>query len=61
MDNDRIMVLEAGEIVEFNEPKKLLENTDGFFTSLVTEAGLDIKKFERVRLTWKNRFCSFLS
>ncbi|KIJ48474.1 hypothetical protein M422DRAFT_247819 [Sphaerobolus stellatus SS14] len=39
MDADRIMVLDAGHIVEFASPKELLKNPSGFFRSLVDESG----------------------
>ncbi|KAI0819311.1 multidrug resistance-associated ABC transporter [Trametes gibbosa] len=35
MDADRIMVLDAGRIVEYDTPRKLLDKTDGYFRSLV--------------------------
>ncbi|VDB89911.1 unnamed protein product [Peniophora sp. CBMAI 1063] len=38
MDADKIMVLDAGRIVEFDHPQRLLENNDGFFKSLVDES-----------------------
>ncbi|KAJ7454991.1 P-loop containing nucleoside triphosphate hydrolase protein [Mycena galericulata] len=38
MDADRIMVLDAGRIVEFDSPKKLLEIEDGHFRSLIDES-----------------------
>lgn len=34
MDADKIMVMEAGEIVEFGEPQVLLKNTEGHFYKL---------------------------
>ncbi|RKP23182.1 P-loop containing nucleoside triphosphate hydrolase protein [Syncephalis pseudoplumigaleata] len=39
IDYDRIMVLDAGEIREFDSPRRLLENTDGIFHSMVAETG----------------------
>ncbi|KAI9139662.1 multi drug resistance-associated protein MRP [Paraphysoderma sedebokerense] len=40
IDNDRIMVLEKGKVVEFDDPKTLLKNPDSFFYNLVRESGL---------------------
>ncbi|KAJ6479415.1 hypothetical protein C8R47DRAFT_1322641 [Mycena vitilis] len=39
MDADKIMVLDAGRIVEFDSPKKLLEIEDGKLRALVKESG----------------------
>ncbi|KAI0644413.1 multidrug resistance-associated ABC transporter [Trametes meyenii] len=39
MDADKIMVLDAGNIVEYDTPSKLLENKDGYFRSLVDGSG----------------------
>ncbi|KAF5392014.1 hypothetical protein D9757_003343 [Collybiopsis confluens] len=38
MDADRIMVLDAGSIVEFDAPSVLLENTKGYLRALVDES-----------------------
>lgn len=40
IDYDRILVLDAGKVVEFNSPKVLLENKDSQFYGLALEAGL---------------------
>ena len=41
MDSDRIVVLQAGRIAEFDTPKALLEKgPSSLFYSLVKEAGL---------------------
>jgi ATP-binding cassette subfamily C (CFTR/MRP) protein 1 len=49
LDNDRIMVLEAGNIVEFDTPSRLFEKSNGAFRKLIDEAGLDFVKFSRVK------------
>lgn len=43
------MVLEAGNIIEFDTPAQLYENTEGAFRKLVDDAGLDFEKFSRVK------------
>jgi ABC-type multidrug transport system fused ATPase/permease subunit len=48
LDSDRIMVLEAGNIIEFDTPASLYES-NGAFRKLVDEAGLDFIKFSRVK------------
>jgi len=39
MDADKIMVLDAGRIVEFDTPKELLKNKHGMLRALVDESG----------------------
>ncbi|XP_072383363.1 ATP-binding cassette sub-family C member 4-like isoform X2 [Diabrotica undecimpunctata] len=40
IDNDRILVLEAGEVVEFDHPYLLLQNKFGVFRKMVEETGI---------------------
>uniref|UniRef100_T1KCV0 ABC-type glutathione-S-conjugate transporter n=1 Tax=Tetranychus urticae TaxID=32264 RepID=T1KCV0_TETUR len=40
LDSDRVMVLDAGQIIEFDEPRNLLNNKDSLFYSLAKEANL---------------------
>lgn len=40
MDYDRIMVLDKGEIAEFQSPETLLEDRDSIFHSMAKDAGL---------------------
>ena len=37
LDNDRVMVLSKGKVVEFDSPQTLLERKDSFFSELVKE------------------------
>lgn len=39
MDCDKVLVMEAGQAVEFNHPHVLLQNPSGKFTSMVKETG----------------------
>lgn len=39
MDSDRVLVLERGQVKEFDSPEELLKNTDGIFYSLCKEGG----------------------
>lgn len=41
MDSDRVLVLDAGTVVEFDHPHSLLKNKDGVFYSMVKETGPD--------------------
>ncbi|KAG2139678.1 ABC transporter type 1, transmembrane domain-containing protein [Suillus clintonianus] len=40
MESDRVLVLDAGRIAEFDSPQKLLENKSSIFRSMAMEAGL---------------------
>ncbi|KAJ3557433.1 hypothetical protein NM688_g1472 [Phlebia brevispora] len=46
MDSDKIMVLDAGRIVEFGSPSELLRSTKGLFKSLVDASGDKEKLYE---------------
>lgn len=39
MDSDRVMVMEAGTIVEFDHPYVLLQNSYSKFAKMVTDTG----------------------
>lgn len=39
MDSDRVLVIDAGIVVEFDHPNTLLKNKDGFFYKLVAQTG----------------------
>ena len=44
MDSNRILVLDDGEVMEFDSPGKLLENSDGHFAQLVDQTGPRAKR-----------------
>ncbi|XP_075236571.1 ATP-binding cassette sub-family C member 4-like [Lycorma delicatula] len=46
MDSDKVLVMEAGEAVEFDHPHILLQNKNGYFYRLVEETGT--KMFEQL-------------
>lgn len=39
MDNDRVLVVDAGQAVEFGHPFELLQNEHGFFKTLIDQTG----------------------
>jgi len=39
IDMDRIIVMDGGEVVEFDSPHSLLQDSDSFFSSLVADTG----------------------
>ena len=43
MDSSRIMVLDAGKVVEFDSPENLLRKTDSIFYGMAKESGLEPK------------------
>ncbi|XP_044727747.1 ATP-binding cassette sub-family C member 4-like [Chrysoperla carnea] len=42
MDSDKVLVMDAGQMVEFDHPCKLLQNENGFFYKLVQETGISL-------------------
>ncbi|XP_075236316.1 ATP-binding cassette sub-family C member 4-like isoform X2 [Lycorma delicatula] len=44
MDSDKVLVMEAGEAVEFDHPHTLLQNENGYFFKLVQETGPAMSK-----------------
>ncbi|CAF0866320.1 unnamed protein product, partial [Brachionus calyciflorus] len=41
MESDKILVMDAGKVVEFGPPLALLKRKDGYFTSLLEQTGKD--------------------
>lgn len=39
MDSDRVLVMDAGQAVEFDHPHRLLQKPHGFFTRMVKQTG----------------------
>ena len=39
MDSDRVLVMDAGKMVEFDHPYSLLQKPNGFFKQLVDQTG----------------------
>lgn len=39
MDSDRVLVMDAGTMVEFDHPHNLLQNENGFFYKMVEQTG----------------------
>lgn len=39
MDSDKVLVMDAGTMVEFDHPYNLLKNKDGFFYEMVENTG----------------------
>ena len=49
MESDKILVMDAGKVVEFAPPLALLKQPDGHFTSLLNETGKDsFNKLKRI-------------
>lgn len=44
IDMDKVLVMDAGKVVEFDEPYILLQNTSGFFYSMVKQTGPQFEK-----------------
>lgn len=44
MDSDRVLVMDKGEVVEFDHPHLLLSNPQSKFSSMVSETGDKLSK-----------------
>ena len=38
MKYDRVMVMESGEVIEFDSPTELMQKEEGYFASLVNQS-----------------------
>ncbi|XP_053685775.1 ATP-binding cassette sub-family C member 4-like [Sabethes cyaneus] len=45
MDSDRILVMDAGRMAEFDRPKNLLNQRDSYFRRLFDESGMDVTRY----------------
>lgn len=43
MDSDQVLVMDAGQAVEFGPPHELLQNPDGYFTKMLKETGKNME------------------
>lgn len=48
MDSDRIMVMDAGQIAEFDVPHLLLQNSEGAFSQMVTATGQEAESLRGI-------------
>lgn len=39
MDSDKVLVMDSGAMVEFDQPHELLQIKDGYFTKMVEQTG----------------------
>ena len=44
IDSDRVLVLDAGKVIEFDSPYNLLQNPNGTFYDMVETTGKDMKE-----------------
>lgn len=47
MDSNRVLVLDAGNVAEFDQPKTLLSNRSSIFSSLAKDAGITHYSFDQ--------------
>jgi len=55
IDSDRVMVMDGGELVEFDTPKALLENSSSIFYTLVQETGYPASLHEAAIKAYNNK------
>lgn len=42
MDSDKVLVMDAGNVAEFDHPHMLLQNTEGMFYKMVAQTGVSV-------------------
>lgn len=47
MDSDKVLVMEAGESVEYAHPHELLKNSSGYLTRMVQHTGKSMEEHLR--------------
>lgn len=48
MDSDKVLVLDASKVREYDEPHSLLQNQNGFLASMVASTGADAARLRRI-------------
>lgn len=56
IDSDRVLVMDAGQAAEFDEPYKLLQDKSGIFYGMV--AALGVEDFSRLSIIALNKHTS---
>lgn len=57
MDSDRVLVMDAGRVVEFDVPHLLLQREDGFFLTMVKNTGKNANHLKRIaKNNYERRF-----
>ena len=54
MDSDKVLVMDAGQAVEFGHPHELLQNKEGYFNKMLKEVGPTLE--QQLRQVAKNDF-----
>jgi len=44
MDSDKVLVMDHGQVLEFDHPHILLQNKQGHFSSMIQETGKQMTK-----------------
>lgn len=47
MDSDKVLVMDAGEAVEYAPPHELLQKSEGYFTKMVEQTGKSMEDYLR--------------